>query len=291
VIEIQNSIGIAGAGRVARALGRLLVAAGEPVACVASRDLRHAGDAAELLGPDVRAVPYAELPRTVARILIAVPDRAITDVAQILAENSAVKTALHTCGTRGADALAPLQSIGVACGTLHPLQTFTTGAQLRGCAFAIWGDPAAVTWAERIATLAHGDVLRIPCELRPLYHAAAVMTSNYLTALVDAGQTLMQQCGVDPHAALHALGPLLRASLENALAHGPVQALTGPIERGDVETVAAHLTALSAAPPRIRNLYRSAGLHTVDLARRRGLSPDVAGDLDRLLGPNETHGN
>ena len=291
MIEIQNSIGIAGAGRVARALGRLLVAAGEPVACVASRDLRHAEDAAELLGPDVRAVAYSDFPPAVARILIAVPDRAITEVAQVLAKASAVQIALHTCGTRGTDALAPLQSIGVACGTLHPLQTFPTGAPLRGCAFAIWGDAPAVAWGERIASLAHGDVLRIPCEFRPLYHAAAVMTSNYLTALVDAGQTLMQECGVNPHAALHALGPLLRASLENALAHGPVQALTGPIERGDVETVAAHLTALFAAPPRIRNLYRSAGLHTVDLARRRGLSPDVAGELDQLLTLDETHGS
>jgi predicted short-subunit dehydrogenase-like oxidoreductase (DUF2520 family) len=285
--EPKEFIGIAGAGRVARAFGRLLVDAGEPVICVASRDIRNAAKAAEFMGPDVRPVRYPQFPDSVCRLLIAVPDRALTEVAAALPAPSNVRVALHTCGARGPEALAALHARGIDCGTVHPLQTVGSGsvgaAALQGIAFAVWGDPAAVEWAERIAALANGEVLRIPPEFRPLYHAAAVMTSNYVMALLDAGRTLLEQCGVDSSTALRALGPLFRTSLENALERGPVEALTGPIERGDVETVAAHLTALAAAPERIRNLYRAAGLQTVHLARRRGLDDECVREFDHLL--------
>jgi predicted short-subunit dehydrogenase-like oxidoreductase (DUF2520 family) len=154
---------------------------------------------------------------------------------------------------------------------------------LQGISFAVWGDPPALEWAERIAALAHGEVLRIPTEARSLYHAAAVMAGNYVITLVDAGQALMEQCGVDSDTALRALGPLVRTSVENALARGPVEALTGPIERGDVATVAGHLAALTSAPVPIQNLYRAAGFQTTDIARRRGLSADRVRDFERLL--------
>jgi predicted short-subunit dehydrogenase-like oxidoreductase (DUF2520 family) len=261
----------------------LLADAGEPVVCVASRDICHARDAAGVMGPDVRAVSYQEFPRSVGKLLIAVPDRALSEVAATLAEQSAAHIALHTCGTRGPDALVSLQARGVDCGTLHPLQTFSGDTVLRGVAFAVWGDPAAMKWAERIAALAYGEVLRIAPDFRPLYHAAAVMASNYVLALLSASQTLIEQCGVDAEAALRALGPLIRTSVENGLARGPVEALTGPIERGDVETVAAHLAVLEAAPARIRKLYRAAGVQTVHLARRRGLDWNLASELDHLL--------
>ena len=211
----------------------------------------------------------------VRRVLIAVPDRALNEVAGKIAEHSQVRVALHTCGARGPEVLAALAARGVECGTLHPLQTITQGTSLKGIAFAVWGDAGAVEWAEEIAALAGGEVLRIRPECRPLYHAAAVMASNYLITLLDASQTLLAQCGVAPEAALRALGPLARTSIENALKYGPANALTGPIERGDRETVAAHLEALKAAPARIRHLYAAAGLETLDLIwKRQSASPN-----------------
>ena len=288
----DEPIGIAGAGRVAQALGRLLFDAGEPVVCVASRDIHRAQAAAEFIGPGVQAVSYADFPRCASRLLIAVADAGLTDVSAILSAKPGIakpgiKVALHTCGARGPEALAPLSANGIACGTIHPLQTIASGAQgvaaLHGAAFAIWGDPAALTWAERIAALARGEALRIAPELKPFYHAASVMASNYVMALMDASQTLMGYAGVEPCAALRALAPLLRTTLANALERGPVEALTGPIERGDQETVAAHLKALSTAPEQIRSLYRAAGRQTVDMARRGGLSASRAREMDRIL--------
>ncbi len=280
-----SPVGIAGAGRVAQALGRLLHRRGEPVACIASRNLEHACPAAAFIGPDVEAVSYSDLARRSRRILIAVPDTALESVAATLALESGI--VLHTCGSRGSEALQGLAGRGIFCGSIHPLQTISdpeSGASaLDGAAFAIAGDAPAVAWAERIAGLANGRILRIASECRPLYHAAAVLASNYITALLAAAQTLFIAAQVDPQEALLALGPLARTSLDNTLRQGPVAALTGPIERGDVSTIAAHLTALESVPDPISLLYRAAGLQTLELARTKGLCTERATATQRLL--------
>jgi predicted short-subunit dehydrogenase-like oxidoreductase (DUF2520 family) len=277
--------GIAGAGRVAQALGRLLHARGEPVAFVASRKIEHARRAADFIGPDVEAVSYSDLAQNASRILIAVPDSAIESVAAALTLGSGI--VLHTCGSRGPEALEALAERGVSCGAIHPLQTISDPESgmtaLDGAAFAIAGDAPAVAWAERIARSANGRILRISAEHRPLYHAAAVMASNYLTALLSAAQTLLIAAEVDPQEALLALGPLARTSLDNALRQGPMAALTGPIERGDVSTIAAHLSALKNIPGPIPSLYRAAGLQTLELARKKGLCAERAIATERVL--------
>ncbi len=269
----------------AQALGRLLYAHGEPVAFVASRCVEHARTAAAFIGPGVEAVGYSELAQHAHRILIAVPDSALEAVAATLHIESGI--VLHTSGAQGPEALQVLTQRGVFCGALHPLQTISYpesgAAALLGAAFAISGDAPALAWAEQIVRAANGRILRIPAERRPLYHAAAVMASNYITALISAAQTLLVAADVDPDEALQALGPLARTSLDNALRQGPTAALTGPIERGDVSTIAAHLMALEDIPGPIPSLYRAAGRQTLELARRKGLCAERAAATERLL--------
>jgi len=263
-----------------------LYEAGEPVTHVISRDPAHAREAAACIGSGVAAGCYDDLP-AVGKWLIAVPDRAIEEVAAALPATSSI--ALHTCGARGPDALQPLAKRGVACGMLHPLQTFAAGAgseTARGIAFAVAGDAAALAWAQRIVALAGGFAIAIRPERVALYHAAAVMASNYVTALLDAGRQLMVDAGAPEELALAALAPLVRTSVENTLRLGPRDALTGPIERGDGGTVARHLTALATSAPTIRSLYGCAGLHTLAIARARGLGADAAATLEDLLKGN-----
>lgn len=138
-------------------------------------------------------------------------------------------------------------------------------------------------WAEQIVARLQGVALRIQADQRPLYHAAAVMASNYLVGLIDASLLLMKAAGVEEQQALHALAPLVRASTASALAVGPAGALTGPIERGDVETVSLHRQALSSVPAPVRELYRTAGIQVLDLARRRGLPEPTAQQMDHLF--------
>lgn len=118
-----------------------------------------------------------------------------------------------------------------------------------------------------------------------MYHAAAVMASNYIVALIEAATMLMRAGGIEREQALRALAPMIRASADNALCLGPLNALTGPIQRGDIQTVAAHLEALRAVPlpGAVLQLYRAAGLQTLELAKERGLSAALATELENLL--------
>ena len=192
--------------------------------------------------------------------------------------------ALHTSGAAGVDVLQPLADQGVSCGSLHPLQTIPSPEKgltaLRGISFAVDGVGAAAAWAEQIAGSLEGRTFRIDPELRTLYHAAAVMASNYVVALIGAAAELMEQSGVPQREALAALAPLVEASARNALTLGPEKALTGPIRRGDRKTVASHLSALRQAPPPIEQLYRAAGRQTLRVA---GLDENCARELENLL--------
>ncbi len=287
-VKRSSAIGIAGAGRVAQAIGRALRAAGEPVVCIAGRDPERAAAAASFIGPGVTALPFEELTRRASRLVVAVSDDAITAVAASLAGTGAREgVVLHTCGSRGPGALGPLERAGFSCGMIHPLQTIANpqdgAAALRGCSFAVCGGAAAVEWAEHIAATLGGSLLRVRPESLALYHAAAVMASNYTAALLFAAQALMEAAGVEKTHALRGLAPLALTSLRNALERGPVEALTGPIERGDVRTIRAHLEALAAVPEHIRTLYRAAGLEALEIARRRGMRPGAAQAIEDAL--------
>lgn len=289
----QDAIGIAGAGRVAQAIGRLLAERGERVVAVASRNPAHAAAAAAFIAGEAgetacAAVSIEQLPVRAGRVLIAVSDDALAEVARRLAgAGMSAGAVLHTCGARGPEILEPLSRAGVSCGVLHPLQTVASPAQgvrdLPGAAFAISGDPGAVAWAGRICALLECTPLSIAPGRMPLYHAAAVMASNYMTALIDAAVILMVAAGIDEKTALGALGPLVRASVENTLAMGPGQALTGPIQRGDAETLRRHIDSLAGVPGAASELYRSAGRCALELARRQGLDERKAGRIERLL--------
>jgi len=130
-------------------------------------------------------------------------------------------------------------------------------------------------------------VLHIPSTLRALYHAAAVMSSNCLTALIYTAVMLMKEAGVDEATARRALAPLARTSIANALELGPMAALTGPIARGDIDTVRRHRAALEQVPAFAARLYSAAGLATLEIARRQGLSETQASAIEQSLTKGE----
>jgi predicted short-subunit dehydrogenase-like oxidoreductase (DUF2520 family) len=279
---------IAGTGRVAQAMGRLLAEHGEPVFAVAGRDPGRTAVAAAFIGHGARPADLGTAPKRCSRVLIAVSDSAIPEVARQLAESGMKRgMALHTCGAMGREALAPLAAAGLACGAIHPLQSVASPEQglsaLANCAYAIEGEPAALEWAGRIAATLGGPTLLVPPESRPLYHAAAVMAGNYVIALMDAAAILMKAAGIGQEAALRALAPVVEASTANALRLGPVEALTGPVQRGDAQTIQTHMHAVKAAPASVRALYVAAGLHALGIAVRRGLAPELARMVEKAL--------
>lgn len=230
---------------------------------------------------------YGPLPEKLDLLILAVPDSAVHEVANEVARGGPAPrgcAAVHLSGALSTDVLAPLHGVGFAVGSLHPLQTVAdawSGAdRLYGCAYALAGEPAALMAARRVINALDGRPLVIPPALRPVYHAAAVFASNYvLTAAAVVARTLAE-AGIAEDDALAAALPLMRGTMDNVEQLGLSSALTGPVARGDVDTVRLHLSRLSE---RERRLYCALGLETVRLARAAGLDPDRAGALESLL--------
>ena len=220
-------------------------------------------------------------------VILSVPDLVLPEISLALAAQGPAPggcVALHLSGALGTDPLAPLLAAGYGTGTLHPLQTLADpvlGArQLQGVFFSLSGDPAALAVGRRLIHYLGASPLAIPVSRRPLYHAAAVLASNYLAGLIAAAGRLMAEAGVAEDEALRAILPLARGSLENLERMGAVQALTGPVSRGDLETIQLHLRTLA---PREGALYRAMGLEILYLAREGGMDPEVAEAIQTLL--------
>ena len=279
---------IVGTGRVAQALGRLMAQAGTTPIVIAGRTADHAQRAAAVIGPAAKTARIREIPGIADRILIAVVDAAIPSVVDDLADGGmSGGIALHTSGAHGPRLLDALAVRGVSCGVLHPLQTVASPelgvAALKGASFGVGGDPAAVEWAEQLVEAVEGKALRIRENGFASYHAGAVMAGNAVIAAIDAAVVLLGEAGVDRRDALRAIRPLCLTSAQNALEIGPEAALTGPVQRGDDETVRTHTAALAGSPRYVADLYRASGRALLEIARRRGLSSELARSVELAL--------
>jgi predicted short-subunit dehydrogenase-like oxidoreductase (DUF2520 family) len=281
----QPSVVIVGAGRMGQGLALSLGQAGHPVTLV-SRSSHPVTPPLRLhQGPRDRAV------RSAAVVLLAVPDRAIAPLSAELATEGGTgskHTVLHLSGLQDREALGPLAPSGAALGSFHPLQTVsdpTTAAERFAGAYAgIEGDDRAISVAEGLARSLRMTPVRVPSAAKPAYHAGATFAANYTTALVAVAERLALEAGIEPEVARRLYLPLIRGAAAN-LDAGPAAALTGPVRRGDVETVQAHLAALG---PDDRTLYLLLAREALRLAREAGLEPRTAARMADALG--ETFG-
>ncbi|MBI4422045.1 MAG: DUF2520 domain-containing protein [Gemmatimonadetes bacterium] len=207
---------------------------------------------------------------SVPTVLLAVPDSAVTSVAAELARSGAITpnhTVLHVSGVLDRGALSPLGATGAALGSFHPLQTLADAAtapeRLRGAVAAVEGDARAVQVAEGLARGVGLRPVAVPATAKPLYHAGAVFASNYVVTVSAVARRLLQEAGIPPEVAWQGLLPLIVGAGENLRGGSPEEALTGPIARGDVETIRRHLAALS---PEDARLYRLLGREALRIA-------------------------
>jgi len=132
------------------------------------------------------------------------------------------------------------------------------------------GSTEALPFARRMAEDLKGTMLTISTEHKALYHAAACVTCNYLVTLLDAGLKLMEAAGIEKQKGMRALMPLIISTVHNVEASGPTSALTGPIARGDINTVTSHLEAIDKWIPQIKAVYKALGAETVSIAFQKG---------------------
>lgn len=273
-------------GRLGSALAAALTTADVGRVVVASRRPEQAGTVAEVLG--VEAASPASLVERCDLVFLTVPDGAVASAARDLAwrEGQAV---VHCSGALGLDALSAAAVRGAVTGCLHPLQTFPAGGSLaqtpalfRGIACGIESNDTSLSGRLEAIT---ADLGARPISLegvdRALYHAAAVLVSNDVVALMAAATRTWTQAGLPDGAAREALAPLLLATAGNVGRLSLVQALTGPVARGDVVTVEGHLRALTVEPD-LRELYRRLALELLQLDLDLPLS--VTAQLRRVLG-------
>ncbi|MEX2100643.1 MAG: DUF2520 domain-containing protein [Acidimicrobiia bacterium] len=274
--DTQRAFALVGPGRAGTTLAIALTERGWRCVAVAGRtpDAPSVLAAAARLG--AAACPIESAGREAELVLVATPDSAIADAAAGLApslEDRALVLHLSGACTRAELDKLRLLRADVALGSLHPLQSFPTPElgieRLPGSWCAVDGPPAV----ERLAVSLGLRPFRIDDSQRVAYHAAATVASNHLVALMGQVARLAEAAGVPPAALL----PLVRSTLENVDSLGPADALTGPIARGDVDTVARHLDALPADE---RAVYRALALEALRLTGRDDPAlRDLLGDL------------
>jgi predicted short-subunit dehydrogenase-like oxidoreductase (DUF2520 family) len=278
-------VGVVGAGRAGTALAAALARAGHDVVAASAvsdasvaRVRRSLPDAAIRQPRDV--VSAADL------VLLTVPDDVLPGLVEGLASTRAPvegRLLAHASGRHGLAVLAPGTRAGALPLALHPAMTFTGRPddvdRLAGVCFGVTAPDQLRPVAEALVVEMGGEPVFIAEENRGLYHAALASGANHLVTLVVQAADLLRAAGVaDPG---RMLGPLLSAALDNALRLGDA-ALTGPVARGDADTVAAHVDALRDAAPEALPAYLALARLTADRALSAGTLP--AADAQRLLG-------
>ena len=267
------TVGVIGAGRVGSVIGAALEAAGHRIVS-ASGVSAATTSRIRLMLPRTRVVPPDQVPRGVDLLILAVPDDALAGLVRGLAESDVIEpgqVVAHVSGAHGLAVLAPATKAGARPLALHPAMTFTGRAsdldQLAGISFGVTAPDELRALATRLVADLGGSVEWVAENDRALYHAALAHGANHLTTLVNEALDRLRDAGVvHPE---RVLGPLLRASLENTLAHGDA-ALTGPIARGDAGTVARHLATLEQTAPDSVAVYRALARRTADRAIASG---------------------
>jgi len=286
-------LALIGAGRVGTAVTELLRRRGHVVAGVASRSAESARRAADFLDADVFD-HYTSLPAADV-VLLGVPHGAIEAVASLVAgrlQTGARSVVVHFAGAAGIAPLTPVLDAGAGAAALHPVQACpdlrSALARLPGSAWGVTTSAGLEAWAtEFIARELSGDPVVVAEEHRPLWHAAATITSNGIAALLATGETLL--ASIEVEAPERVLGPLAAGTVTNAAAGGGGAAtLTGPVVRGESETIAAHLEhIIGAAPHLVEDYARVVRVIVAAALRARRIDEQTAGRVIRLLEENQ----
>jgi predicted short-subunit dehydrogenase-like oxidoreductase (DUF2520 family) len=274
---MKPSFVIIGGGKVGTSLGRQLARAGYRPLGVTCQTPASAARAAEMIGAEMASTIPWEITPAADIVFISTPDGVIASVCDAIREHdgfSAGSMVLHCSGALPSTILNIDTESDVAVGSIHPLQSFAAVDPkvnpFQGIIAAIEGDEKAVRQAREVGEALGATCFLIKTEAKTLYHASAVVASNYLVALVDISLRLLESAGIKRGDGFQVLSPLINGTLTNIGTIGIPDALTGPIARGDTETVATHVQAIYEDAPEIGALYSQLGLLTIGIARDKG---------------------
>ncbi len=295
--EYNNiSIGFVGIGTLGRGLALALDAVGYNVVAVSSRTWTSAEWLAERIDGCAALNTEQEVADACDLVFITTPDAAIAEVAAAVNWRTG-QGVVHCCGAASTELLTTAADAGAEVGAMHPFQTFAAlsepaeaARRLSGVTFAVSATGWLADYLPSLAESLGGSAVAIPDELRPLYHASAVLSCGYVATLLDAAVNLWTQMGFSADDGIRAAIPLARATIEAIAAAGPANAVTGPAVRGDAATIAAHLDALSRYAEHLGPLYRELTLASLPLARGKGVGDTELERLQRVAGKIDGQG-
>ncbi len=275
------NIAIVGAGKVGSVLGRVLIESGENIVCVVSRSSKSAQKAGKFLKCKNVSISLAAIPPKTDLVFIATPHHAVEDVAHKLAAaahlNFKKLSVCHASGMLTAEVLDPLAKKGVTVFSFHPLQTFPRDFEsedilptCRGIYYGVDGNAKGVNIAKRLAKKLDGKVILIKPEMRAFYHAACVVASNHLTTMLWILEQMFDELQTNEKKFYPVFEPIIHATLHNVACTSPTKALSGPIARGGVETVAEHFESLQRFAPNLVPYFGSVSAETTRLAEAKG---------------------
>lgn len=253
-MKSRPAIAIVGAGNLANALAPSLHATGYQIESVIARSMAASLARARNLASEVAARAATQLPRDsrAALVWFCVPDSEIQNASRAAVEQIDWKgrIALHSSGALTSDELDGLRRRGAAVASVHPLMTFVRRSRpsFTAVPFAIEGNPPAVRVARQLVRDLGGHAYAIQKHEKAAYHAWATFASPLFTALLATAETVAGTAGIPGQQSRKRMIPILRQTLENYADLGAAAGFSGPIVRGDVETVQRHLLALREVP-------------------------------------------
>ena len=276
----MTDIAIIGAGRLGTCLGAALSRAGHTVASLSCRSLRSGRESRRLIGRGSLFTDPAAAAEQGSIVFLTVPDEAIQPLAAGLAGTGIdwrTRIVFHCSGLFPSSLLGPLAARGARTASFHPVQSFPRKSRrkslFRGIFIGLEGDQEAIRRGRALAADLGARSLLIRPADKPLYHAACSSASNLFTALLSASVSMMEEAGIDKDLASGILLPLVQGTLQNVKKFGLTDSLSGPIARGDADSLGRHLKALSRAP-RAGRIYRSLAHEALRMAALEGKVPD-----------------
>jgi len=286
----EDAVAILGLGKVGTAVGFLLRQAGYRIVAVASRSKASLTQGLVYTG----GKPYlnfSEAALTANCIIIATSDDAIAYVCKKISSEGGIKPGtkvIHMSGAGGLDLLESAKDAGACVACIHPLQSFadveSAIRNIPGSTFGITSGDEIKAWSVQVVRDLGGVPFFISDADKPLYHAAACIASNYLTTLIHMVEEIYQSLGLSREDAIRAVWPLVMGTIGNIESKGTVQALTGPVARGDAGTIRKHAEALRQKLPYLLQAYSALGILTCDVGlKKKTLSPENARLIKELL--------
>ncbi len=286
----MKNISLIGAGKVGTSLGKALSEAGYTIKSLSCATLTEAEESRRIIGHGEPSINNIHTAQNGEILFITVPDDRITNIVREL-ESSDIfwqeKTVFHCSGLLPSEVLKPLRTKGASTASLHPIQSFSfkhaTPSIFQNIYFGLEGEEQAVTTGQKIVRDLGGRSIQIQPDDKPIFHAAFSITSNFFVVLLDSAVTLLKSSGLNEKKAVQILRPLLDSTLRNIEESSIRSALTGPIIRGDGQTVKAHLGVLKKFPG-VESVYRQLAHRALEMAKEeKTLTAMKIKELFRIL--------